>query len=152
MFGRARAVRLVGGVVLTLLMGACGNDTSASSSPTATAASPEATSTAGNAELCAQRDALESSLQDLRNVDIRSGTAGIQAALTEVRTSLQGLRTAAKGEYRDQIDAADNALQELETAVTNVDSGGVGPVVTAAGNVVTTGGALLESLRNLNCG
>lgn len=57
-----------------------------------------------------------------------------------------------EGEYRDQIDAADNALQELEAAVTNVNSGGVGPVVTAAGNVVTTGGALLDSLRNLNCG
>jgi ABC-type phosphate/phosphonate transport system substrate-binding protein len=143
-------------MALCFVLGACGNDSSTSSatpSPTETTVSPQATSTAGNAELCAQRDALESSLRELTNINVvASGTSGIQEALTKVRANLQALRATARDQYRDQTQALDDALQELETAVTNVDSGGVGPVVTAAGAVATSGQALLDSLRTLDCG
>jgi ABC-type phosphate/phosphonate transport system substrate-binding protein len=143
-------------IALCFVLGACGNDSSTSSatpSPTETTVSPQATSTAGNAELCAQRDALESSLRELTNINVvASGTSGIQEALSKVRTNLQALRTTARDQYRDQTQALDDALRELETAVTNVDSGGVGPVVTAAGAVATSGQALLDSLRTLDCG
>jgi hypothetical protein len=143
-------------IALCSVLGACGNDSPTSAdtpSPTAKAASPQATSTAGNAELCAQRDALESSLRELTNINVvASGTSGIQEALTKVRTNLQALRTTARDQYRDQTQALDDALQQLETAVTNVDSGGVAPVVSAAAAVATSGQALLDSLRTLDCG
>jgi 4-hydroxy-L-threonine phosphate dehydrogenase PdxA len=149
---RARALMFVSIVVLCGVIGGCGNDTATSSSPATTTASPEDTSAAQNAELCAQRDALESSLQELRSVNVvTSGTAGIETALTKVRTNVQTLRETARGEYRDQTQALDDALQELDAAVKNVDAGGVTAVVTAAGKVVTSGNALLESLRTLDC-
>ena len=82
------------------------------------------TSTAANAELCAQRDALKSSLQDVRNVDIvASGPSGLEAAVTKVRTNLQALRANEKDEYREPAQALDVALEQLDTAVKNVDSG-----------------------------
>jgi hypothetical protein len=147
----ARAIRFMSIALVCTVVLACGNDTSSSPQATMTA-SPDGTSTAQNAELCAQRDALESSLQELRNVDVvASGTSGIEQALTKVRSNLQALRETARGEYRDQTQALDDALQELDAAVKNVNSGGVSAVVTAAGKVVASGGVLLQSLQNLDC-
>jgi hypothetical protein len=162
---RHRSIRLTGVVVLCALLVACGDDTSSSSGAT-TGASAQATATGGTAsptgggtasptgseQLCADYTAFKSSIEDLKNVDIvKSGTSGLQAAVDKVKTSLQSLRTSAAGQAEDQIKAVEDSLKDLETAISNVSSGGEAAVVTAAATVVSSGGALVQSLQDIDC-
>ncbi|MET0865043.1 MAG: hypothetical protein ABWZ98_11965 [Nakamurella sp.] len=88
----------------------------------------------------------------MKNVDIvKSGTSGLQAAVDKVKTSLQSLRTSAAGQAKDQIQAVEDSLKDLETAISNVSSGGEAAVVTAAATVVSSGSALVQSLQDIDC-
>jgi len=44
-----------------------------------------------------------------------------------------------------------DALDGLQSALTDVSSGGMAAVVSAAAKVVSTGGALLTALQGLKC-
>jgi hypothetical protein len=148
----------------TLLV-ACGSDTTSSSSSTATTdASAQATATGtasptggtasptGSEQLCADYDSFKSSIDDLKNVDIvKAGTSGLQAAVDKVKTSLQSLRTSAADEAQGEIKAVEDSLEDLETAISNVSSGGEAAVVTAAATVVSSGSALVQSLQDVDC-
>jgi hypothetical protein len=162
---RHRSIRLTGVVMLCALLVACGDDSTSSSSSTATTgASAQATATGtasptggtasptGSEQLCADYNAFKSSIEDLKNVDIvKSGTSGLQAAVDKVKTSLQSLRTSAAGDAKDQIQAVEDSLKDLETAISNVSSGGEAAVVTAAATVVSSGSALVQSLQDIDC-
>jgi hypothetical protein len=156
---RSRLLGLTGFVLVCALLVACGDDgTSSSSSTATTGASAQPTETGGTAsptgseQLCADRDAFKSSIEDLKNVDVvKSGTSGLQAAVDKVKTSLQSLRTSAAGEAKDQIQAVEDSLKELESAISNVSSGGEAAVVTAAAKVVSSGNALVQSLQDIDC-
>jgi hypothetical protein len=156
---RTRSTSLTGFVLVCALLVACGDDSSSSSSSAATTgASAQVTATGGTAsptgseQLCADYDAFKSSIEDLKNVDIvKSGTSGLQAAVDKVKTNLQALRTSAAGEAKDQIQAVEDSLEELETAISNVGSGGEAAVVTAAAKVVSSGSALVQSLQDIDC-
>ena len=162
---RSRSAGLTGFVLVCTLLVACGSDTTSSSSSTGTTgASAQATATGtasptggtasptGSEQLCADRDAFKSSIEDLKNVDIvKSGTSGLQAAVDKVKTNLQALRTSAADEAKDQVKAVEDSLKELETAVKNVSSGGEAAVVTAAAKVVSSGNALVQSLQDIDC-
>ena len=162
---RSRGAGLTGFVLLCTLLVACGDDSTSSSSSTATTgASAQATATGtasptggtasptGSEQLCADYDAFKSSIEDLKNVDIvKSGTSGLQAAVDKVKTSLQSLRTSAAGQAKDQIQAVEDSLKDLETAISNVSSGGEAAVVTAAATVVSSGSALVQSLQDIDC-
>jgi hypothetical protein len=162
---RSRSAGLTGFVLVCTLLVACGDDSTSSSSSTATTgASAQATATGttsptggtasptGSEQLCADYDALKSSIEDLKNVDIvKSGTSGLQAAVDKVETSLQSLRASAAGEAKNQIQAVEDSLKELETAISNVSSGGEAAVVTAATKVVSSGNALVQSLQDIDC-
>jgi hypothetical protein len=162
---RYRSIRLTGVVVLCALLVACGEDSSSSSGAT-TGASAQATATGstasptgggtasptGSEQLCADIDAFKSSIDDLKNVDIvKSGTSGLQTAVDKVKTSLQALRTSAASDAKDEIQAVEDSLKELETAIKNVSSGGEKAVVTAVAKVVSTGSALEQSLQDIDC-
>ena len=162
---RSRSIGLTGFVLVCTLLVACGNDTTSSSSSTATTgASAQATATGtasptggtasptGSEQLCADYNAFKSSIEDLKNVDVvKSGTSGLQAAVDKVKTDLQALRSSAAGEAEDQIKAVEDSLNDLETAISNVSSGGEAAVVTAAAKVVSSGSALVESLQDIDC-
>ena len=161
---RFRSTGLTGFVMVCTLLVACGDDSTSSSSTATTGASAQATATGtasptggtasptGSEQLCADYDAFKSSIEDLKNVDIvKSGTSGLQAAVDKVKTSLQSLRTSAAGEAKDQIQAVEDSLKDLETAISNVSSGGEAAVVTAAATVVSSGSALVQSLQDIDC-
>jgi hypothetical protein len=74
-----------------------------------------------------------------------------EAAIDKVKTSLQSLRTSAAYEAKDQIQAVEDSLKNLETAISNVSSGGEAAVVTAAATVVSYGSALVQSLQDIDC-
>jgi capsule polysaccharide export protein KpsE/RkpR len=154
--GLAAAVLL--GLVASLA--ACGSSSSSSStseaSPSiaATTAATSGDSTPGtaSAEVCAARDDLQTSITDLKDVNIvAGGTSSLQAAITKVKDNLATLKSAAGDELQPQVTAAQDALTALQSALKDVSSGGVSAVVTAAAKVASTGGVLLTDLQGLKC-
>jgi hypothetical protein len=162
---RRTPVAILGALfALSLVAAACGSDNSSSSS-TSTAAATTSTSTSastsaststsagsGNAQLCADRDALTTSIQDLTSVDIvKNGTAGLTAALTKVKDNLAAVKASASAELQPQVKAFEDAITALGTAVTNVGSAGVASLVPAATTAAQAGSTLVTSLSALKC-
>jgi TolA-binding protein len=153
-----RGVTAVGlGLALLGLLGACASDDPSSTAATSTtsaaattaSSSASASASATGTELCAARDDLKQSIDDLKNYDIvKNGTSGLQSALTEVQTDLDAVKSSAGADIRPQVTSLQDALNDLTTAVSN---GSVPDAVTALPGVVTNGQALLTSLQNLKC-
>jgi hypothetical protein len=168
---RPTPARLASLVVFTAALGvaaACGSDEPSVSSATSGAATTSAgsavtsggatTTPAGStpgtasAELCTQREALKSSIDDLRNINIvQAGASGVQEALTKVKDNLEGVQQAAGDDLKPQVQAFKDALSNLETAVKDIGSGGASAAITALQDVGTTGSDLLTSLDDLKC-
>jgi hypothetical protein len=153
-------------VGLVLSLAACGS--SSKSSSTTAAASSESTSAGSttvpgsgdseapgtaSAAVCAARDDLQTSITDLKDVNIASsGTSGLQAAITKIKDNLSTLKSAAGDQLKPEIDAFQTSLDDLQTAIKNVSSGGVAAVVTAVKDAGTSGADLLDALSELKCG
>ena len=93
--------RLVACVALMAAFSACGDDDDPSSSDetTTTAADDDTTTTAPTDDVCADREALSSSVDALKDVDVAAeGTNGVTAAVEDVSTDLEG--AARVGGYR----------------------------------------------------
>jgi len=158
---RTRHVRLpfAAAVVTLALVAGCSSDSKSSSSTTPATSTPESstdgTSGSGsgdNAELCAARADLRTSIEDLQNVDfVKNGTSGITDAITTIKDNLANVKEAASDELKPQVTAFEDALSALGTAVSDVGSAGISGVATAAGEVGTTGSALITSLDALSC-
>jgi hypothetical protein len=167
---RRPLVALAGTVAALALVVACGSDNSSSSSTvltttTSVSASTSATtsgagtsttvsSSSGTAssQLCTARDNLKTSIQDLTNVDVlKNGTSGMQDAVNKVKDNLQAVKTNASSDLQPQIQAFRDSLTALGNAVSNVSSGGVGSVVSAASSAAQTGQKLVTSLGSLKC-
>jgi len=132
---------------------ACGDDDNTAATTTTTTTTttvPGPLSSASEAS-CAARDQLQTAISDLSNVDIvRNGTSAVTEALTKIADALDEVRSTAGADVQPQVDAFQQSLDQLQTAL----GGGVsqaGAIVTAVRNVVSTGGTLLTSLRNLRC-
>jgi len=151
---------------LVLSLAACGSSSKSSSTTAATSsettsAGPattapgsgdtESTGTA-SAEVCAARQDLQTSITDLKDVNIASsGTSGLQAAITKIKDNLSTLRSAAGDQLKPEVDAFQTSLDDLQTAIKDVSSGGVSAVVTAVKDAGTTGANLLDALSELKC-
>jgi len=150
---------------LVLSLAACGS--SSKSSSTTAAASSESTSAGpttapgsgdtestgtASAEVCAAKQDLQTSITDLKDVNIASsGTSGLQAAITTIKDNLSTLRSAAGDQLKPEIDTFQTSLDDLQTAIKNVSSGGVAAVVTAVKDAGTSGADLLDALSELKC-
>jgi hypothetical protein len=152
-----RGVAAVGlGLGLLGLLGACASDdpsptaaTTTSAAATTASSSATASASATGTELCAARDDLRQSIDNLKNYNIvESGTSGLQSALTEIQTDLDAVKSSAGADIRPQVTSLQDALNDLTTAVSD---GSVPEAVTALPGVVTNGQALLTSLQDLKC-
>ena len=152
--------------VLGAVMISCGDDdgattsetTSAASSATAgptstetTAPAPEssaaASSNAPSGDVCADREALSTSIDALTNLDVvAEGTNGVTAAVSDVNDDLAALRSSAGSELQADVQAVQDAVDEVETAVATLDSGGAAAAVTAVAGLATSARTLLDSL------
>ena len=158
---RLRTIAACTLLALTLGATACGDDSSSSSEGTSgTTASGSATTEAGSAttkagssdELCDERAALRSSIEDLKNVDVlKNGTSALEEPLADIKDNVAAVRSAASSEVKPQADALNSAIQDLEDAAKNLSASGVAAVASAASGVATAGNDLMKSLDSLKC-
>jgi hypothetical protein len=158
------ARRVVACLAMAALVAACGSDDSSSTSDSATVTSPasaastsdstpDETSAAPSGDVCADREALRDSVAALADVDlVAEGTNGAKAAISAVKDDLAALRSSAGSELEPEVQAVQDAVDDLETAVGNLDSGGATQAVTAVSDLVTSSGTLLDSLEDGACG
>ena len=156
-------LRVVALLAMGALVAACGSDDSSSTSDSTSATSPAATSTADSTsdetsaapsgDVCADREALRDSVAALADVDlVAEGTNGATSAISAVKDDLAALRTSAGSELEPEVQAVQDAVDDLETAVGNLDSGGASQAVTAVSDLVTSAGTLFDSLEDGACG
>lgn len=129
----ARAWLLVAVACLVTLAAGCGSDNKSSS-------------------LCKNLQALESSVQELKNVDVvKNGTSSLQSALDNVKRDAAATAQDAKDEFKPQVDALQNALTSLATALKNVTTTGVAAVQQAARSVQTAATDLQNAVTAKKC-
>ena len=84
---------------------------------------------------------MRESVDALANVDVvAEGTNGVTAAVSDVKDDLAALRSSAGDELEPQVQAVQDAVDELETAAADVDSGGASAAVTAVSELTGVGG------------
>jgi uncharacterized FAD-dependent dehydrogenase len=100
---------------------------------------------------CAARDELRQAISDLSKVDVvRNGTSAITDALARINAALGEVRSTAGADVQPQVDAFQQSLDQLQTAL----GGGASQIAAIAQgvrDVATTGATLLTSLGNLRC-
>jgi hypothetical protein len=116
------------------LLAACGGDDDDSSS------------------LCNDVDALKSSVQELRDVNVvQNGTSELSSALDKVKSDAQALADSAKQDFGPDVDALQQALSTLETALRNVRDNGITPVQESAQAVQTAAKNLEDAVTSKQC-
>ncbi|HKY17190.1 MAG TPA: hypothetical protein VJM33_19845 [Microthrixaceae bacterium] len=135
-------------LVVGVLVAGCGDDDDSSSATTA------APTTEAEGDVCADRDALQSSVEELRDVDLTAeGTNGVEAAVGAVKEDLDALGTSVSDELEPEVEAVRTAVDELETAVDDLDSdGGVSNALAAVAAVARSASTLVGSLGDGSCG
>ena len=133
---------------------ACGDDddTAATTTTTTTTTTtlPGPVSSASEAS-CAAHDELQAAVSDLSKVDVvRNGTSSITDALTRIKDAIAEVRSTAGADVQPQVDAFQQSLDQLQTALSGGTSQ-VAAIVSAVRDVASTGATLLTSLRNLRC-
>ena len=159
---RAAATAAMG--VLALALTACSSSTSPTVTSSSTDAQPSSSAPesgassypAGKEDICQARDQLSASINGLTDPALLTGgTAGIQAAVGEVQSSLTALVAAGKDDYAPQIEALQTALDQVQTAVGDVGDGnaaaGLVAIGAAIGSVGTAASSLFTELRT-TCG
>ena len=106
-------------VALGVVLVSCGDDDDSATATTV-------------ADVCADREALRESVDVLTNVDVvAEGTNGVTAAVSDVEDDLAALRSSAGDALEPQVQAVQDDLDELETAVDEIDSGGASAALAA---------------------
>jgi hypothetical protein len=141
---RMSSVVAVAAIAATAIAG-CSSSSKSSAGTTTTIAS-------GKQSVCTARDTLKQSVTALANPALLTGgKAAIQSALDTVKTNLDAVGSSANQVYKPQVDAMKSAINDLETAVSNIGSGSpsqtlqdVGAAITKVG---TTSAALVTTLK-----
>jgi len=138
--------QVVAGVAIAsfgLTLAGCSSDSGSTSST--------ASSTTARQTVCADKDALQHSVDDLTAPGVVSGgKSSITDALDKVQDNLDALRKSAKASLQPQVDAVKSSVDQLKTAVKNFGSGDLSSNISKAGNaiskVVQTSGDLASAL------
>lgn len=143
----------IAGLAILGLLASCGDD----DEPSSTASTPSTATTAASdsapsGDVCADREALSSSVQALEDLDVRTeGTEGLPATITSLKGDLAALQDSVDDEVKPQVQAVQDSVDELETAVDNIDSDGAAQAATAVASVATAAATLLDSLESAGC-
>jgi hypothetical protein len=139
---------------LALLVAGCGSSgsTSSASAPASATTASATASASPDADLCASATALRTSLDNLKNVSVRSGAVSqLTADLGNVNTALSAFVSDAQGQWQTQTSAVSSALSTLGTSVSALASqpsvSTVSGVVTAVSGVSAAGQNLLTAVN-----
>jgi len=136
------ARRVFAALAVAMLMAACGDDDDSSS-----------TTTAPTDDVCDDAQALSASVDELNDVDLAAeGTDGASAAISAVKDDLTAFSESASEELQPQVQAVEDAIDELETAVDNLDSDPAGTVLQAVSDVASSASTLIATLDAGACG
>ena len=109
-------------------------------------------SSSSNQTLCDDSQALKTSIDDLKNVDVvQNGTSALSTAVTKVTDSATALIDAAKSEFKPQVDDLQTSLKTLGTSITNIPAKGLDPVKEAATGVETSATNLTDAIDKEKC-
>ncbi len=99
---------------------ACGSDSKSSASSSSSGSSSGTNKDA----VCTARDNLQQSVTDLADPSLLTGgKSGIDSAVNKVQDNFDALESAAKSDYKPQVDAVNSSFDQLKTAVGNVGNG-----------------------------
>jgi hypothetical protein len=102
---------------------------------------------AGKVQVCQARDQLKSSLAALTNPSVLTGgKSGIQSAIAKVQSNLTALSTAAKQDYKPQVDAMQTSLNQLRTTVGNLNDNDFSQNLQSVGSAIVNVGAASNDL------
>jgi uncharacterized phage infection (PIP) family protein YhgE len=105
-----------------------------------------------DAQACADLATLRQSVKDLKDVDVvQNGTSALESQLDEVKADARNLRDSVRASVRPAVDALGTALSDLASAVSNVVSGGIAPVQSAARDVADRAHDVEAQLAGLRC-
>ena len=146
---------VVAGLAVGVLMASCGDDDEPSSTPSSTTAvttTTTASDSAPSGDVCADREALRSSVEDLKDVDVQTeGAQGLPAAITSLKGDLVALQGSVDAEVKPQVQDVQDAVDELETAVADIESDGASKALSAVADVASSAATLLDSLESAQC-
>ena len=95
---------------------------------------------------------MRSSVEDLKDVDVQAeGAAGLTAAITSLKGDLVALQGSVDAEVKPQVQDVQDAVDELETAVADIDSDGASQALSAVADVASSAATLLDSLESAQC-
>jgi hypothetical protein len=121
--------------------------TSATTAQSATTATSATTYPADKQAICQARDQLKTSVSALTDPSLLTkGATGIAAAVSQVKTDLGALKTAAKQDYQPRIEALQTSVDDLQTAAGNLGNGDVAQNMTAIGTAIATVGTNASAL------
>ena len=101
-----------------------------------------------SSDLCATLDSLDAAMVDVDDVEIDQDVlARLQAETGDVRTDLEEIRAEASDDYATQIDAVEQALEELTS---RLDAAGASPSPEARAQVGTAAEALDQAVDDLD--
>jgi hypothetical protein len=96
---------------------------------------------------------LQSSVAALKDVDlVAEGTNAASAAISAVKDDLTALKESAGDELQPQVQDVEDSVDELETAVDNLDDDGGAAALDAVANVASSASTLVGSLEDGACG
>ena len=102
--------------------------------------------------LCDDSEALESSVEDLKNVDVvENGMSSLESALGIISNDAENLITNAGDDFRTEIDAMQSALSDLRSSIENVVADGVAPVRAAVSEVEQAATDLSSKYEDAKC-
>ena len=139
---RIARLAAAGVAIAALLMGACGGDDDDSSASTTATTDP----------VCADAQALQSSVANLKDVDlVAEGTNGATAAVSAVKDDFAAVKESAGDKLQPQVQDVQDAIDKMETAVDNIDSDGAAAALEAVSKVASSASTLVGSLED-GCG
>jgi hypothetical protein len=99
--------------------------------------------------ICGQVDELRSSIDNLRQVDIReSGLNSLTAAVENVEAELRQVGTEAESEYKPQVDSVKAAASQLSSSVSAAVAAPTAASLAAVGTAVRSVDAAFQSLQD----
>ena len=102
--------------------------------------------------VCSSVDALNSSVQHLKNVNVsENGLSELRARLDQVKKDLQQVAIDAKQQYGSQMSAVSTSVAALESSLKAAQadpSAALGPVVTGVATVSSATKALQQAVAN----